>query len=61
MRICENGYYRDLTPEEVAELKRLAAEQPAPEATPEERIAALEQDNVELRAALDALISGVTE
>lgn len=61
MKKYENGYYRDLTPEEVAELKRLAAEQPAPEPTPEERIAALEQDNAELRSAIEALISGVTE
>lgn len=33
---------------------------PAPEPTPEERIAALEQDNAELREAIEALISGVT-
>lgn len=60
MRICENGIYRDMTAEEVAELERLAAEVPAPEPTAEERIAALEKDNAELRDALDALISGVT-
>ncbi len=56
MRICENGIYRDMTPEEIAELEKLAAEQPAPE----ERIAALEQDNAELREAIEALITGVT-
>lgn len=61
MRICENGIYRDMTAEEVAELEKLAAEAPAPEPTPEERIAALEQDNAELRSAIEALISGVTE
>ena len=44
-----------------AELEKLAAEAPVPEPTPEERIAALEQDNAELREALEALISGVTE
>lgn len=60
MRICENGIYRDMTAEEVAELEKLAAEAPAPEPTPEERIAALEKDNAELRDALEALISGVT-
>ena len=60
MRICENGIYRDMTAEEVAELERLATEQPTPEPTAEERIAALEKDNAELRDALDALISGVT-
>lgn len=61
MRICENGIYRDMTAEEIAELERLAAEAPVPEPTPEERIAALEQDNAELRSAIEALISGVTE
>lgn len=61
MRICENGIYRDMTAEEIAELEKLAAETPAPEPTAEERIAALEQDNAELRSAIEALISGVTE
>lgn len=37
-----NGEYIDMTAEEIAELERLAAEQPAPEPTPEERIAAAE-------------------
>lgn len=60
MRICENGIYRDMTAEEIAELEKLAAEAPAPEPTAEERIAALEQDNAELREALDALLTGVT-
>ena len=60
MRIYENGIYRDMTAEEVAEFEQLAAEQPTPEPTPEERIAALEKDNAELREAIDALLSGVT-
>lgn len=60
MRIYENGIYRDMTPEEIAELEKLATEMPAPELTPEERIAALEKDNAELREALEALLSGVT-
>lgn len=60
MKICENGIYRDMTAAEIAELEKLAAEAPAPEPTAEERIAALEKDNAELRDALDALISGVT-
>lgn len=42
MKICENGIYRDMTAEEKAELEQLAAEQPAPEPTTEERIAAAE-------------------
>lgn len=60
MRICENGVIRDMTPEEVAEFEKLAAEQPAPEPTSEERIATLEKDNTELREAIEALLSGVT-
>ena len=54
MKICENGIIRDMTVEEIAELERLAAEQPEPEPTPEERIATLEE-------ALNMLLSGVTE
>lgn len=61
MKKYVNGEYTDMTPEEIAELEKLAAEAPVPEPTPEERIAALEQDNAELREALEALISGVTE
>ena len=60
MRIYENGIYRDMTTEEIAELEKLAAEAPVPEPSPEERIVALEQDNAELREAIEALISGVT-
>ena len=60
MKTYTNGIIRDMTPEEIAELEKLAAEQPAPEPTPEERIAALEQDNAELRDALEALLTGAT-
>lgn len=54
MKICENGIIRDMTAEEIAELEQLAAELPAPEPTPEERIATLEE-------ALNMLLSGATE
>ena len=54
MKVCENGIYRDMTAEEIAELEALVAEQPAPEPTAEERIAVLEE-------ALNMLLSGVTE
>ena len=60
MKICENGIIRDMTAEEIAELEKLATEMPEPEPTPEERIAALEKDNAELREAMDALLLGVT-
>lgn len=54
MKKCVNGIYIDMTAEEIAELERLAAEQPTLEPTAEERIAALEE-------ALNLLLSGVTE
>lgn len=63
LKVYENGILRDMTTEEVAEFEKLAAEMeamPAPEPTAEERIAALEQDNAELREALDALLTRVT-
>ena len=60
MKAYTNGIIRDMTAEEIAEFEKLAAEQPAPEPSPEERIAALEQDNAELREAMDALLIGVT-
>ena len=60
MKIYENGIIRDMTAEEIAELEKLATEAPAPEPSPEERIAALEQANAELREAMEALLSGVT-
>lgn len=60
MKICENGIIREMTAEEIAELEKLATEAPTPEPSPEDRIAALEKDNAELRDALDALLTGVT-
>ena len=53
-RICDDGIYRDMVPEEIAIIERLTAETPAPEPTPEERIRDLEE-------ALELLLSGVTE
>lgn len=48
MKIYENGIIRDMTPEEIAELEKLAAEAPAPEPTPEERLEALESAMLEV-------------
>ena len=42
MKKYVNGEYIDMTTEEIAEIERLAAEQPATEPTAEERIAAAE-------------------
>ena len=47
MRVCENGIYRDATPEEIAEFERMH-NAPQPNPTTDERVAALEE---ELRAA----------
>ena len=61
MELCENGVCRELTAEEIEEMQVSPHEMPAPEPTPEERIAELEKDNAELREAMEALLNGVTE
>ena len=43
MRKYDNGIYRDMTHEEISAWEQSIAETPAPEPTPEERIAALEE------------------
>ena len=48
MKKCINGEYIEMTPEEVAGLEAMAAEQPVPEPTAEERLAALEEAMLEL-------------
>ena len=48
MKICENGIIREMTPEEIAELEALAASEPVPEPTAEERLAVLEEAMLEL-------------
>ena len=48
MKIFENGVAREMTAEEIAELEALAASEPVPEPTAEERIAALEEAMLEI-------------
>ena len=65
MVVLVKNKYIEMTPEEIAAIQakvaeQLAAEMPALEPSPEERIAALEQDNAELLEAMDALLLGVT-
>lgn len=60
MKIYENGIYRDMTAEEIAELERLASEMPAPEPSLDEQIAELRASNAELREALELLLLGET-
>ena len=52
MRIYDKGVYRDATPEEVAAWEQEAAQQHALEPTPEERIAALEEELAATKALL---------
>lgn len=52
-KICINGIVRDMTPEEIAEFERQAAEFSEQPQTAEQRIAELEE-------ALELLIGGVT-
>lgn len=64
MKICENGIIREMTPEEELSIKEARQqadeEMKAQPPSAEERIAALERANAELRDALDALLTGVT-
>lgn len=48
MRIYDNGIIREMTQAEIKEMERLAEQMPKSELTPEERIAALEE---QLKAA----------
>lgn len=57
MMINDNGVIRPMTPAELAELERLAAEMPKPEPTPEERLAALEKALAERDALILELLS----
>lgn len=47
-KINHNGITREMTEKEIAEMEHIKAEFPAPEPTPEEKIARLEE---ELKAA----------
>ena len=54
MRILHNGIYRDMTPEEVAEMQAQAQEPVEEVKTTEERLAELEE-------AISLLLGGATE
>ena len=51
-RIYDNGIYRDMTAEEIAELEKMQTEAPAPTPTIEERVASVEEDTAIIRAIL---------
>ena len=51
MRICENGIYRDATPEEITE-REIEAAQQVTEPTPEDRMEQIEAALIELAAMM---------
>ena len=51
MRICDNGIYRDATPEEIAAWEQPIVDTPTPEPTTEERIAVLENSISALKSS----------
>ena len=51
-RICDNGIYRNMTAEEIAELEKMQTEALAPTPTIEERVASVEEDTKVIRAIL---------
>lgn len=48
--------YRDMTPEEIAELEKIQAEMPEPQSTAEERLDKVEQRTYTLESATDDLV-----
>lgn len=57
MKINTNGnVVREMTAEEIAEMERLNAENPLPDSSAEERMAALEAENAQLREAVEKLL-----
>lgn len=52
MKINYNGITREMTPEEIAEMERMAAVFPAPEPTAEERMNEIEAALIELASML---------
>lgn len=51
-RICIDGIYRDMTPEEIAAMEAQATELPAPTSSPEEEIAMLKAQLTALETIL---------
>lgn len=51
-RICIDGIYRDMTPEEIAALESQASEAPAPEPTIEERVGKVEETTEAIKTIL---------
>ena len=58
MKKCVNGVLVEMTAEEIAEWEQSIADAPAPEPTPEERIAALEATTDDMILMMAELIGG---
>lgn len=58
MRINDNGFYRDMTPDEEAEFERQQAEMPEPEPSTEERLNTLETTTDDIVLMLADIIGG---
>ena len=56
MKKSINGILFDMTPEEIAEIKRMQAEMPEPEPTQEERLESVEQRTDALESTTDDMI-----
>ena len=57
-RIYDNGIYRDMTAEEIAELEKMQSEAPAPTPTQEERIVELENVTDDIILLMAEIIGG---
>lgn len=55
-KININGVTREMTPEEIAEMERMAAEMTSPELSPEDRLSILENALLELGAMLGGVV-----
>ena len=58
MKIFKNGFVRDMTPEEIAEIKAQQPETPAPTPTIEERVESLENTSDDIILMIAELIGG---
>ena len=56
MKICVNGKYIELTPEEIAEMEKAQSEIPEPEPTQEERLSNVEKRTDTLESTTDDMI-----
>ena len=61
VKTCVNGVVREMTASEIAELEKIRSEAPAPPPTPEERIAALEEENKKLKEHSNLLEECIVE